>query len=246
MDEEILRMQAMREGIAVRLNSLRGVTPEAPVPTPLLPQLPALLPTRVALDSLSLADRPMLAAGAARVEAAEAAARRASREIWPDVTLGVIYGQRPMMDGGTDRMGSFMLGFTLPLAAGSRQHQMTVEARAMAAMATADLADMRAETHGRIGELHADLTRNHQLRTLYLTTLLPQLRATATASHSAYQAGGTDFMTLLENEMGVLRAEQELIRYDADTGKAFAELEMLTATVLVDPASIAPHSGGTP
>jgi outer membrane protein TolC len=244
MDEEVLRMASMRESMAARLNTLRGLPTDAPVPMPLLPRLPDSLPPREALESRALSDRPMLAAGQSRIAAAEATARRAAREIWPDLTLGVIYGQRPMMGGGTERMGSFMLGFTLPLAAGSRQHQMTAEARAMTAMATADLEDMRSETRGRIGELHADLTRAHHLAALYHTTLLPELRTTATAALAAYQSGGTDFMTLLESQMAVIRAEQELFRFDADAGKAFAELEMLTATELVDPASTTEISGG--
>ncbi len=244
MDEEILRMKAMREGMAVRLNTLRGLAADAPVPTPLLPRLPDSLPLRETLETRALSDRPMLAAGQSRIASAEATARRAAREIWPDLTLGLIYGQRPMMGGGTERMGSFMLGFTLPLTAGSRQHQMTAEARAMAAMATADLADMQTETRGRIGELHADLTRAHHLAQLYHSTLLPQLRATATAALSAYQSGGTDFMTLLDSQMAVIRAEQELFRFDADAGKALAELEMLTATELMDPASVTETSGG--
>lgn len=244
MDEELIRMTAMRDGMAIRLNTLRGLSADAPLPIPLLPRLPDSLPDRAALETRALSDRPMLAAGQSRIASADATARRAAREIWPDLTLGVIYGQRPMMGGGTERMGSFMLGFTLPLAAGSRQHQMTAEARAMAAMATADLEDMRTETRGRIGELHADLTRSYHLAQLYHSTLLPQLRATATAATAAYQSGGTDFMTLLDSQMAITRAEQELARFDADAGKAFAELEMLTATELVDPASTTETSGG--
>jgi outer membrane protein TolC len=246
MDEEIIRMQAMREGMAIRLNSMRGLPVDAPVATPLLPRFPDSLPSRQELEGRALSERPMLAAGAARIESSEAMARRAGREIWPDLTLGVIYGQRPMPDGGTDRMGSFMLGFTLPLTAGSRQRQMEAEANAMNAMAVADLDDMRNETRGRIGELHADLMRARALAALYHATLLPQIRATATSALSGYRSGTTDFMTLLDSQMESLRAAQELFRFDAETGKAIAELEMLTATELLDPASSADTPGGAP
>jgi hypothetical protein len=51
-------------------------------------------------------------------------------------------------------------------------------------------------------------------------------------------------MTLLDSQMAVIRAEQELIRFDADAGKALAELEMLTATELMDPSSVTETSGG--
>ena len=43
--------------------------------------------------------------------------------------------------------------------------------------------------------------------------------------------------------MALTQARKELSRFDAETGKALAELEMLTATVLVDPASAAPAGG---
>jgi len=245
MDEDLLRMGAMREGMGVRLNALLGRPSDAPVATPILPRLPDSLPARDSLERLALSGRPMLAAGAAKVEAADALTRRAGREIWPDLTLGVIYGQRPMPDGGTDRMASFMLGFTLPLAAGGKQRQMEKEARAMQAMSAADLSDMQAETRGRVGEAHADLLRARRLAELYRHTLLPQADATRESALASYRAGGTDFMTLLDTQMASIRAHQELFRFEAEGGKAIAELEMLTATVLIDPASTATESGDT-
>jgi len=239
MDEDLLRMGAMREGMSVRLNALLGRPSDAPVASPSLPRLPDSLPVRDSLEQLALSGRPMLAAGTARVEAADALTRRAGREIWPDLTVGVIYGQRPMPEGGTDRMASFMLGFTLPIAAGSRQRQMEKEARAMQAMSAADLNDMRAETRGRVGEAYADLLRARLLADLYRHTLLPQADATRESALASYRAGALDFMTLLDTQMASIRAHQELFRFEAESGKAIAELEMLTATVLIDPASAA-------
>ena len=43
--------------------------------------------------------RPMVQAGEAEVRAADATARGARREIWPDLQVGVQYGQRPMAGG---------------------------------------------------------------------------------------------------------------------------------------------------
>ena len=40
-------------------------------------------------------------------------------------------------------------------------------------------------------------------------------------------------MTLLESQMALIAARQELVRLDAETGKAWAELEMLTATTFL-------------
>ena len=243
MDEELIRMRAMRDAMRARLDAMTGARGDSAEVAPMLPRFPDSLPPRDSLERLALSHRPMLAAGAARIRAADALTRRAGREIWPDLTVGFIYGQRPMPDGGTDRMLSLMFGFTLPISPGSRQRQMQAEAQAEQAMSVADLMDLEGETRARIAELAADLERAGSLRTLYRTTLLPELQASAAAAEAGYRAGSTDFMTMLESRMAWSRATQELARFDADTGKALAELEMLTVTTLVDPASSAETGG---
>ena len=176
----------------------------------------------------------MLQAGGEDVHAAVAAERLASREIWPDLTLGIQYGWRPM-DDGTDHMVSLMLGFRLPIWAGSRQLAMRRETRAMRDMASAELAAMAATTRGRVGELDAEVHRDRALLQLYRTTVLPQAGATVASALTAYRVGGVDFMTLLDSRMGENRYRQEIARLEAELGRAIAELEMLVATELLSP-----------
>jgi outer membrane protein TolC len=240
MTEEIVRMEAMRAGAAARLNTVLDRPAEAAVPSPVLPAFPAELPPRDSLERLALARRPMLQAGGEDVHAAEAAERLATREIWPDLTLGIQYGWRPM-DDGTDHMVSLMLGFRLPIWAGSRQLAMRREARAMRDMASAELAAMAATTRGRVGELDAEMHRDRALLQLYRTTVLPQAGATVASALTAYRVGGVDFMTLLESRMGENRYRQEIARLEAELGRAIAELEMLIATDLF--ASPVPQPG---
>ena len=64
----------------------------------------------------------------------------------------------------TERMGSLMIGASIPLFARDRQFQMRDEANAMRAMAEADVNAMRAETRGKIGEAYAALTRARDWR----------------------------------------------------------------------------------
>jgi len=172
-------------------------------------------------------------AGEADLLAANTAERLARREIWPDLQVGVQYGQqRGAM--GTERMGSLMLGASLPVFARSRQLQMRVEAGAMRAMARADLAAMRADTRARVAELYADFVRGRNLRALYRTTVLPQAEAAVTSSLASYRVGAVNLMTLLENQMTVNRYRQELFALEAEQGKAIAELEMLIGRELFD------------
>lgn len=50
-------------------------------------------------------------------------------------------------------------------------------------------------------------------------------------------------MTLMETAMALIGARQELVRLDAETGRAWAELEMLTATSFL---TAAPAAGAAP
>jgi outer membrane protein TolC len=233
-------MRTMREAAAARLNGLLNRPANATVPSPALPRFPGDLAPTDSLERRALAGRPMLTAGALEVEAATAAARRARREIWPDLQLGVIYGQRPMVDG-TDRMVSLMAGFSVPIWAGRRQLKMRQETEAMRRGAEAELAAMQAETRGRLGELTAAVRRTRELRTLYQSTILPEAEATVTSTLAAYQAGEVDLPMLLDAQMTVNRYRQQVFQLDAEEGVALAELEMLLGQPLFDPELTEPR-----
>jgi outer membrane protein TolC len=234
MAEDTLRMGAMRATMVAKLNALLDRGAEVAIGRATLPHFPDTLPSRAALDSLASTERSMIRAGADEVRAAEASQRLARTEIWPDLQVGVQYAQRGG-EMGTERMGSLMLGASIPLFARDRQLRMREEAAAMTRMAQADLAAMRAETRGKIGEAYASLMRARSLARLYRTTVLPQAEATVASAMSAYRVGTVDFMTLLDDRMTVNRYRQELYTLDADQGKAWAELEMLAGRALFDP-----------
>ncbi|MGK2962090.1 MAG: TolC family protein [Gemmatimonadaceae bacterium] len=238
MTEEITRMESMRSSMSGRLASTLDLRGDTALPIPILPRFPDSLPPLADLMHEAERNRPMIAAGERELAAATAGERLAHREIWPDLQLGLQYGWRGGAMG-TERMGSLMLGATVPVYARSRQLRMREEAGAMRAMAAADVRAMRADTRGRMAELYADFTRARNLLTLYRTTVLPQADGAVTASFSAYRVGSVNLMTLLDNQMTVNRYRQELIALEATQGKAIAEIEMLLGRELFDPAQTA-------
>ncbi len=248
MSDDILRLRAMRATMAARLDALLDLPADAPVPSAPLPAFPAELPSLDSLQAWALEARPMLHAGQEDLRAADANARLARSAIWPDLEVGVQYGQRPGVMG-EDRMLSFMLGASIPVYARQRQLRLREEATAMRSMAAADLDAMRADTRGRVSELYVELLRARHLGDLYRQTVLPEATATVSSSLAAYRVGGVNFMTLLDNQLGVNRYRQELIGFQADEGKAWAEMEMLVARTLFDATVIAgalPAAGGPP
>ena len=243
MDEDVARMEAMQEAMRGRLVALTDLSRDALAAPFAEPTLPDAIPSLDAMLQLADAGRPMLAAGAADVRAASANTRLARRERWPDVKLGLQYGERSM-DGGTDRMGSVMIGASLPVFARDRQLRMRDEAAAMQAMAQADLDAMRAETRARVIERHAELASARRLLALYRQSIIHQAEAAAESALASYRSGAVDFMTVLDNRMTVNRYLAEVATLRANEGKAWAELEMLAGRPLTDTAPLPPIREG--
>jgi len=233
MSLAIANMVSMERQMVARLNGLLNRPPQARAGTPVLPAFPLTVPALDSLSDLAVADRAMIRGGREALAEASLLERRARREIWPDLEIGVTYGQRPMPDGGTDRMMSFMVGASIPIWAGSRQLRMRDETGAMRLMAAADLTAMESDTRARIGEMVAELERVREIGAMYRTMLLPQAEATVASAQAAYQVGSVDFMTLLDAIMAVNRYREEIIRLASAEGKTFAELEMLTGHPLL-------------
>jgi cobalt-zinc-cadmium efflux system outer membrane protein len=237
MIADTLHMHAMRSSMIARLNALLDHPADEALGAPALPRFPDTIPAQRWIDSLSSGGRAMIRAGVESVRGAMATVQLARREIWPDLQLGVQYAQRGG-EMGAERMASLMIGASIPIFARARQLRMREEATAMTQMAEADLAAMRAETRGRIGEVYAMLVRARRLAQLYRTTVLPQAEAAAASALAAYRVGGVDFMTVLDDRMTVNEYRQELSGLEADEGKAWAELEMLTGRELIDSHSV--------
>ena len=245
MTEEIARMKAMRSGATARLNALMDLPAESAIANAALPRFPDAAPSIDSITDLALRWRPMIRAGEEDVAAADAMSLRARRELIPDLVVGVQYAQRSgEMGESPERMGSLMLGASIPLFAGRRQLKWRDEADAMRAMSAADLAYMKADTRGRVGEVIAMLNRARRLADLYTATVLPQAEAAVTAAVSAYRVGRVDFMTVLDNRMTVNRYRQELVTLRAEEGQAWAELEMLAGRELFDPWSVETTTSG--
>ncbi len=236
LEEEQTTMRAMRAGATARLNALLSFPAGQPIPAVSSPCLPESLPSPATLLDAALRGNPALAAGRARLAAAQADRRVASLERWPDFELGVAYGQQPMLAGpGTERMLSLMVGTTLPIWAGSRQGSLRREAAAMAQASEAELRAAEAELHGKLGELTAMFERAVRQRRLYSGTILPQARAAATATLAAYRTASMSLDAVLEGYLMISRYELQLITLEAEQARAAAGIEALTGLDLMNP-----------
>ncbi len=221
---ELTRLETGRSAAAARLNALLGRPAEMPVASPALAPLPLELPGRDTLRSWAEASRPLLEGMRIRVEQAETRRALARKEIWPDFTVGVQYGQSRGV-GGSERMGSASVGFSVPVFAGRRQLRLRDEAAALESAVQAELSAQRAVVDSRIAELVARLEQTRSLISLYRREVLPQSAANVASALSAYRAGTVDFLTLIDAQTGQNDYQRELHALVAAYGATVAELE---------------------
>jgi outer membrane protein TolC len=228
MTEDLTVMRQERVAMAARLNALLGRFATDNVGELDLPEPSADLPTVDSLMRLALDHRPALKAARERTMAAQAGYRAARRELYPDFMISLSYGQRPQFDD----MATLMVGFTLPIWAGSRQLPMRREMRAMESMVDADVLNLRNETFANLVEMRSKAVRSANLAQLYASSIVPQARTAVDAALAAYRVGRVDYMTLLDNQMTASRYQVEQARLAADYQGAVAEIEALVGVAI--------------
>ncbi len=230
MTESITILQQDRMATVARFNSLMG----RPATTEVLAvEFPDATPTTPPADSLieiASGVRPALRAAHERVLAAEAGYDAALKNVFPDLTVTLGYGNRPQFSN----LATVMVGISLPIWTGSRQRPIQREMLALRNAEEARSLDIYNETYARLVELSAETVRARNLTDLYRSSILPQARAAVESALSAYRVGEVDYMTLVQNEMTVNRYEIEMFRLLAEYHSAVAQIEALAGPVIGD------------
>ena len=184
--------------------------PEAPPP---LPELQGKLPAR-----------PEFAALAARAEAAQADNAAAQRN-FPELTLGV--GGKRVEDGPLrDNGNTVMLSFSLPLFDRQQAGDRRSAAQAMAARAELGLARQQAE--GELLGLHRQATQLAAAAARYRSSAVAPSAELLRIAESAYRAGESSVLELLDAYKGALEAELTALDLEAKARLARIELDQLT------------------
>lgn len=240
MQQEIEEMRLQRVRAAAALNAAMGRPADAPIAltaqhpdtahhAALRPLATAPLPPLAALMQWADSNSPELAAGRAMVTGARAGQALARRMIWPELSLGLSYAQRsPVAGMGGDDMVSAMVGFSVPLFAGSRQLRMREEAGYMREQAESELAAMRLELQSMVLGMREEAETARRLLERVAGTLIPQAVSAYEAALAAYRVGQVDFMTVLDARMELLNYQHDVHRYEAMYGAAVAEVDRLT------------------
>ena len=222
MQAERASLADERQAMSAMLNVLRGRPPDQELGAPLLPAL-ASLPALDHLDRRADATPEVDQARAMGREAAAGVAL-ARRMYWPMVMVEGAYQQN--LDGMPDALG-VGVSISVPLAWRDRQDRELAMARAMARAAEREASAMRTMAGAELRMAWSRARAAERKVDALEQVALPRLRETIVSIESAYIAGRSDFLPLLDAVMQLQALEGERIAATAQRGVARFELDRI-------------------
>ena len=223
--QAILKAQIERERLALRLETLAAERRSALEALARLTDQPGLdapeAPAEIAPPAVPPGEDGLAAALEARPEARalrrseEQAERRialACKAFWPDFTVGARYfdlGAADLSPAMTGRDAlALSVGVKVPLWRGKQRARLE-QAQVRRRQAEARLDALRLEVQTDLADLQSRLRRQERQLQLLAEALIPQAETALEATLSAYSAGRTDFLDLLDAERTLFQLQME-------------------------------------
>ena len=236
LENQLASLEDRGAPFVARLNAALNRPRSTPIPFPAEAKVVPLGSKDDDVLAWISAGNPELLALQHEMDSAGAAARRAEKDYYPDLTLGLDYigtgdARTPGVRGSGDDALIAGLSFTIPLAGGKYSAAVReAEARRMSvALRRGDLLNkFQAEAATALFRIR-DAERQIAL---YRDTLLPKSRESLTTTQSAYTSGNATFLDLVDAQRVLLAFELSYERSRADHGQWRAALERLVGHAL--------------
>lgn len=237
LEDRLRTIEDVVDPVSARLKAVVNLPDSLDLPLPVGISVAEVAIDRDSVYAYALANNPDLKSLFHAVEKGRAAKRLAGKESYPDLVAGVGYinvGEAldpSIPDSGKDAWTA-TVGITLPIWFGANKSRRQ-EAEAQYRQAQYNHADalnrLRAMTEKIVFEYEDALRKTR----LYRDGLVPKAEQSLNANYTAYQAGETDFLNLLDAQRQLLDFQLQLERSRSNLATSRAELEMITGTDLV-------------
>ena len=175
---------------------------------------------------------PLLALKKAEHERSKRGVEQAEGELGMDVTFSAQYGQRE--DNPDDRPDflSATAAATVPLWKSSKQEKLITAARLRSDEAAFNYTDSRQSVMSDLHQATISFTKEKKTIDLYTSGVIPQARQALESSMAAYQSDKVDFLTMLTNELTLLKYELELENVRYRLRRISADIEFLEGSAI--------------
>lgn len=244
LEDHLLTLRRRTEPASARLRAAMGVSDTLALP---VPDTLVVVETPVDGDAIkraALEENPDLLALLHTIESTQAGVRVAGKRQWPDLVLGLDYidvGPAVIPNQPDSGQDAFMVsvGVNIPLwfgANGARKR----EAEAKQRSAEHSYADARNRLAALVEQSLFQYEDALRKTRLYRDGLVPKAHQSLNANYTAYQAGETDFLNVLDAQRQLLNFELQLERSRANLAIARAALEMLQPRGAAEPRGRGP------
>jgi cobalt-zinc-cadmium efflux system outer membrane protein len=236
LEDRVQTLTLKREPLESRLRAALGLPDQTPIATPRHGEESVPQPSRDSVVAWALAANPDLAAAGYDIEQADASVRLAGKAKYPDLTLGAEYIDIAAVDGSTmpdNGKDAWQVGVSLNLplwfsANGAR----TGAAKAKRRAAEYRFTEARNQLVAYLAEVQFRYEDALRKLRLYRDGLVPKAEQLVAVTYTSYQAGESDFLSLLDAQRQLLDTQLKQEQALADLVVRRAQLEMLVGREL--------------
>jgi len=209
----------------VRLNTLLGRDPSAPIEVRGEHIISTQLPSIETLEKIALQSRPDLVQMQAALDKSHKEEALAKKSYSPDFTVSAGY---MLMPRDSKFRNNYMVEASINLPwLNRRKHDAEIaESAAKVTEQDAELEAMRNAAFGQVQEALVEARAAQKLANVYQQSLRPQAEATLHSTVIAYENNRTEFLDLLDSQMTVIDLDLAYLQAVADFEARLADLEL--------------------
>lgn len=182
------------------------------------------------LNQIALEKRPALQAAEIQAKQSGDKTTLTRKNYLPDLSLGVAYTQREVLNtgmGGVDFL-SGSVSLNLPLYFWQKQKPQVLEAQSKTIALENQAKNVKNMILQEIEIRFSEFQKNQKLLTLYQSGIMTKAEQAVQSALASYQVEKVDFLTVLMNQMTLFNYELDYFRILCDAWKNLSELEALT------------------
>ncbi len=226
--DRLIVLRQKKETARARLNTLLNRLPQSPLPDPGDLHMTKFDLTLEAVQEMALENGLPLKAMQHVIESNEAAVALSRKQYYPDFNFALTYKQREEGQHfrGDDWVSAFVT-INLPLYHKKKQRMGVVEAEAKLARAQSRYEEIKNQILFDVKDTYVEIKKGGELLVLYQEGFLPQARQSLDSAISGYRVDKVDFLTLVDNQLTLLKFELDYYRTLTDYEKKLAQLEAI-------------------
>jgi outer membrane protein TolC len=221
-------LQQQRNTSQARLNTLLARSPESPLPPAEHIERSSLNYSLDDLYRLARQNDPGLHREEQMIERNQLAVNLAQKDYYPDLSVGFMYQQRPMLPD----MYGMTFTINVPVFYKSKQREEVRQATEERLSAESSRDNRKNELNFELKQQYLAAKASDELLRLFSEGVVPQSSLALESSMSAYQVGTVDFLSVLGNFSTVLNYEIDYYRELANYQSSLAHIESMVGVDL--------------